>query len=63
MAKAMHVYNAWLPPPVAQLTFLETKAFSEAVQKLKKDLDVSPFATLKWISVVNKYSSDCLIFL
>ena len=62
MAEAMHLYNAWLPPPVAQQTFLETKAFSEAVQRLKKDLAVSPFATLKWISIVNKYSAERLIF-
>lgn len=52
----MHVCNAWLPPPVAEQTALETQAFSEAVRRLQQDCQSSSaFATLKWISVVNNF--------
>eukprot|EP00250_Pteridium_aquilinum_P007746 c17405_g1_i1 orf=311-5854(-) len=65
----MHVFNAWLPPPVAELTHLETQAFSEAVRLLQRDcsapqLSASPYASLKWISILNNFlksKSDLVI--
>lgn len=55
----MHLYNSWLPPPVAAQTALETQAFSETVRRLQQDwqpqLPSSALATFKWISVVNNF--------
>ncbi|KAI5058974.1 hypothetical protein GOP47_0025293 [Adiantum capillus-veneris] len=56
----MHVLNAWLPPPVAEKTYLETQAFSEAVRLLQQDcspshLAASPYDSLKWISIANNF--------
>ncbi|KAM0917634.1 hypothetical protein ACQ4PT_009123 [Festuca glaucescens] len=52
----MHLYNAWLPPPVAEAARGEAAAFAGAVRAAQAawrpggDPD-SAYATLKWISV------------
>lgn len=51
----MHLYNAWLPPPVAAAARGEAAAFAGAVRAAAAawrpgDPD-SAYATLKWISV------------
>lgn len=51
----MHLYNAWLPPPVATAARGEAAAFAGAVRAaadawLPGDPD-SAYATLKWTSV------------
>jgi len=51
----MHLYNAWLPPPVAAAARGEAAAFAAAVRAAADawrpgDPD-SAYATLKWISV------------
>jgi proteasome activator subunit 4 len=51
----MHLYNAWLPPPVSTAARGEAAAFAGAVRTaadawLPGDSD-SAYATLKWISV------------
>jgi proteasome activator subunit 4 len=51
----MHLYNAWLPPAVAEAARGEAAAFAGAVRSAADawrpgDPD-SAYATLKWISV------------
>lgn len=57
----MHLYNAWLPPPVAEETKKETESFSRVINSVKAsykpDDPESVYATLKWISVI-----DLLVF-
>ncbi|XP_066373530.1 proteasome activator subunit 4-like [Miscanthus floridulus] len=55
----MHLYNAWLPPPVATAARGEAAAFAGAVRTaagawLPGDPD-SAYATLKWISVFDLF--------
>lgn len=57
----MHLYNAWLPPPVAEETKKEKESFSRVVSSLKDlyrpDDPDSVYSTLKWISVIDLYAS------
>ena len=53
----MHLYNAWLPPPVALDTHKEKESFALVVNSLNDsyrpdDLD-SVYSTLKWVSVID----------
>ncbi|CAI0396876.1 unnamed protein product, partial [Linum tenue] len=55
----MHLYNAWLPPSVAEETKKEGEAFSRVVSSMRssykpEDPD-SVYATLKWISVLDVF--------
>jgi proteasome activator subunit 4 len=53
----MHLYNAWLPPPVAEETKREKESFSRVVSSLRAsfrpDDPDSVYSTLKWISVLD----------
>ncbi|XP_022716624.1 proteasome activator subunit 4 isoform X6 [Durio zibethinus] len=53
----MHLYNAWLPPPVAEATKKEKESFSRVVSSLKDlyrpDDPDSVYSTLKSISVID----------
>lgn len=55
----MHLYNAWLPPPVAEETKREKEAFAGLVKSLKEsyspDDPESVYATLKWVSVIDLF--------
>ncbi|KAK8626330.1 hypothetical protein V6N13_133981 [Hibiscus sabdariffa] len=55
----MHLYNAWLPPPVAQETKKEKESFSRVVSSIKDlyrpDDPDSVYSTLKWISVLDLF--------
>ncbi|KAM7252530.1 hypothetical protein ACFE04_024413 [Oxalis oulophora] len=55
----MHLYNAWLPPPVAEETKKETQSFTKVVALLKDSYSLddpdSVYATLKWISVIDLF--------
>ncbi|XP_050246119.1 proteasome activator subunit 4-like isoform X3 [Quercus robur] len=55
----MHLYNAWLPPPVAQETKREKESFSRVVcsvkNSFKPDDPDSVYSTLKWISVIDLF--------
>lgn len=55
----MHLYNAWLPPPVAEETKKEKEAFSRVLSSVKTsyrpDDPESVYATLKWISVIELF--------
>ncbi|KAK0602445.1 hypothetical protein LWI29_033449 [Acer saccharum] len=55
----MHLYNAWLPPPVAEETKREKDSFASVVLSVKQsyrpDDPESVYATLKWISVVDLF--------
>ncbi|KAG6577528.1 Proteasome activator subunit 4, partial [Cucurbita argyrosperma subsp. sororia] len=55
----MHLYNAWLPPPVALDTHKEKESFALVVNSLNDsyrpdDLD-SVYSTLKWVSVIDLF--------
>ena len=55
----MHLYNAWLPPPVAEETKKELESFSRVVVSFREshrpgDHD-SVYSTLKWIPVIDLY--------
>ncbi|XP_039119734.1 proteasome activator subunit 4 isoform X1 [Dioscorea cayenensis subsp. rotundata] len=55
----MHLYNAWLPPSVAEETKREAESFTAAVRSVRclwrpDDAD-SVYATLKWISVLELF--------
>lgn len=56
----MHLYNAWLPPPVAEETKREKEAFAGLVKSVKEsyspDDPESVYATLKWVSVIDLLS-------
>ncbi|EFJ06309.1 hypothetical protein SELMODRAFT_236562 [Selaginella moellendorffii] len=53
----MHLYNAWLPPPVVEAIHGEEEVMGEIADKLqrawKPNDPKSKFATLKWISLIN----------
>lgn len=53
----MHLYNAWLPPPVAEQAVKEKDAFAGVVKSAKESYKLddpeSVYATLKWISVLD----------
>ncbi|KAH9804499.1 proteasome activator subunit 4 [Citrus sinensis] len=53
----MHLYNAWLPPPVAAETKKEKESFADVVKSVKDsyraDDPESVYSTLKWISVID----------
>ncbi|GLT79522.1 hypothetical protein SLA2020_510070 [Shorea laevis] len=55
----MHLYNAWLPPPVAEETKKEKQSFSRVVSSVKDlyrpDDPESVYSTLKWISVIELF--------
>uniref|UniRef100_A0A1J3I7C0 Proteasome activator subunit 4 n=1 Tax=Noccaea caerulescens TaxID=107243 RepID=A0A1J3I7C0_NOCCA len=55
----MHLYNEWLPPPVAEETKKEKESFARVVRCVKElhrsDDPDSVYATLKWISVIELY--------
>lgn len=55
----MHLYNAWLPPPVAEETKREKESFSTVVSSVKglyqSDDPDSVYSTLKWISVIDLF--------
>ncbi|CAL5335470.1 unnamed protein product [Camellia sinensis] len=55
--KEMHLYNAWLPPPVADETKRERESFARVVSTVKElylpDDPESVYSTLKWISVID----------
>ncbi|CAI9088127.1 OLC1v1022373C1 [Oldenlandia corymbosa var. corymbosa] len=55
----MHLYNAWLPPPVAEETKKEKDSFKAVVKAVKESYRVddpeSVFATLKWVSVIDLF--------
>lgn len=52
----MHLFNGWLPPPVAEETKKEKESFARVVRCVKElhrpDDPESVYATLKWISVI-----------
>ncbi|GMH05877.1 hypothetical protein Nepgr_007717 [Nepenthes gracilis] len=55
----MHLYNAWLPPPIAEATKREKESFARVVNSVKDsyrpgDPD-SVYSTLKWISVIDLF--------
>jgi proteasome activator subunit 4 len=55
----MHLYNAWLPPPVAEETKREKEAFAgvvkSVVESYKPDDPESVYGTLKWVSVIDLF--------
>ncbi|XP_042519744.1 proteasome activator subunit 4 isoform X2 [Macadamia integrifolia] len=55
----MHLYNAWLPPPVAEQTKKEKDSFAYVVKSVKElwrpDDPESVYSTLKWISVIDLF--------
>ncbi|KAJ0102428.1 hypothetical protein Patl1_03711 [Pistacia atlantica] len=55
----MHLYNAWLPPPVAEQTKREAESFASVVSSVKalyrRDDPDSVYATIKWISVIDLF--------
>ncbi|KAJ0249356.1 Proteasome activator subunit 4 [Hirschfeldia incana] len=55
----MHLYNGWLPPPVAEETKKEKESFARVVRCVKElhrpDDPESVYGTLKWISVIDLY--------
>lgn len=52
-----HLYNAWLPPPVAEASKKEKDSFARVVRSVeeswKHDDPESVYATLKWVSVID----------
>ncbi|XP_058208862.1 proteasome activator subunit 4 isoform X1 [Rhododendron vialii] len=55
----MHLYNAWLPPPVAEETRREKESFARVVSSVKAsfqpDDPESVYSTLKWVSVIDLF--------
>ncbi|XP_039015767.1 proteasome activator subunit 4-like [Hibiscus syriacus] len=55
----MYIYNAWLPPPVAEETKKEKESFSRVISSLKdlyrSDDPDSVYSNLKWISVIDLF--------
>ncbi|XP_011095624.1 proteasome activator subunit 4 isoform X1 [Sesamum indicum] len=55
----MHLYNAWLPPPVAEETKREKEAFAGVVKSVQESYNPgdpeSVYATLKWVSVIDLF--------
>ena len=60
----MHLYNAWLPPPVVEETKKEKDSFrsvlKSAKDSYKPDDPDSVYSTLKWISVLELLISASL---
>lgn len=56
----MHLYNAFLPPPVAEETKREKEAFAGVVKSVEEsynpDDPESVYSTLKWVSVIDLLS-------
>jgi hypothetical protein len=52
----MHLYNAWLPPHVAEETKREKESFARVVRTVKElyrpDDPDSVYATLTWIPII-----------
>lgn len=63
----MHLYNEWLPPPVAEETKKEKESFARVVRCIKElhrpDDPESVYATLKWISVIELWVLDFVVWL
>ncbi|KAK1359103.1 proteasome activator subunit 4-like [Heracleum sosnowskyi] len=55
----MHLYNAWLPSPIAEETKKETESFSCVVKSVKQSLcsndPESVYSTIKWIPVIDLF--------
>ncbi|KAL8462064.1 hypothetical protein ACS0TY_033224 [Phlomoides rotata] len=55
----MHLYNAFLPPPVAEETKREKEAFAGVVKSVEEsynpDDPESVYSTLKWVSVIDLF--------
>ncbi|KAG5550916.1 hypothetical protein RHGRI_009372 [Rhododendron griersonianum] len=55
----MHLYNAWLPPAVAEETKREKESFARVVSSVKAsfqpDDPESVYSTLKWVSVIDLF--------
>ncbi|KAJ3694711.1 hypothetical protein LUZ60_000088 [Juncus effusus] len=56
----MHLYNSWLPPPLAEETKREAESFNSVVEAVKDawrgaEEPDSVYATLKWISVIDLF--------
>ncbi|KAK2971931.1 hypothetical protein RJ640_004951 [Escallonia rubra] len=55
----MHLYNAWLPPPVAEETKKEKESFVRVVKSVKESYSAddpeSVYSSLKWVSVVDLF--------
>nr|XP_027063641.1 proteasome activator subunit 4 isoform X1 [Coffea arabica] len=55
----MHLYNAWLPPAVAEETKKEKESFHKVLKAVKESYKVddpeSVYATLKWVSVIDLF--------
>ncbi|KAB1215015.1 Proteasome activator subunit 4 [Morella rubra] len=55
----MHVYNAWLPPPVAEETKREKESFARVVRTLgdsyRPDDPDSVYSTLNWIPLIKLF--------
>lgn len=56
----MHLYNAFLPPPVAEETKREKEAFSGVVKSVEESYNLddpeSVYSTLKWVPVIDLLS-------
>ncbi|XLU76931.1 hypothetical protein S245_000352 [Arachis hypogaea] len=61
----MHLYNAWLPPPLAAQTAAERDSFrrviSDVSASFRPDDPESVFSTLKFISVLDLPTGQGLI--
>ncbi|WOG97891.1 hypothetical protein DCAR_0417232 [Daucus carota subsp. sativus] len=55
----MHLYNAWLPPPIAEETKKEPESFRRVVksvqQSYRPDDPESVYSTIKWIPVIDLF--------
>ncbi|XP_057983590.1 proteasome activator subunit 4 [Malania oleifera] len=55
----MHLYNAWLPPPVVDETKREKESFARVVCSVKElwrpDDPDSVYSTLRWVSVIDLF--------
>ena len=62
----MHLYNAWLPPPVASQTSGERDSFARLIaavnSSFRSDDPDSVYSTLKFISVLDLSVSPLLNF-
>lgn len=61
----MHLYNSWLPPPVAEETKREKEAFAGVVKSVKDSYNPhdpeSVYSTLKWVSIIDLLSDSFTI--
>ncbi|XP_057472456.1 proteasome activator subunit 4-like isoform X2 [Actinidia eriantha] len=55
----MHLYNAWLPPPVAEETKREKESFALVVRSVRESYrpedPESVYSTIKWVSVIDLF--------